>query len=159
MKYWQIGIGDGTIDMVDIFIKLKVALIGPGRDGDYFDNKEKYENTNDFRYVRDFAEEVQIGDIFVLRHIINSHPNTWRIYAVGKVSSSYSYEPILNNVDENQWDVQHCHRVDWIDVRNQNITVNSGGAPGRFQRLKEGNSLQLKAKELLEKKVIVDSRN
>lgn len=39
MTYWQIAAGDGTVDLVDIFLKLIVALIGPGNEGDYFDNK------------------------------------------------------------------------------------------------------------------------
>ena len=34
MTYWQIAAGDGTVDLVDIFLKLSVALIGPGNGGD-----------------------------------------------------------------------------------------------------------------------------
>lgn len=40
MNYWQIAAGDGTTDYTDIFLKLNVALIGPGNNGDYFDNKK-----------------------------------------------------------------------------------------------------------------------
>lgn len=151
MQYWQIGIGDGQVDMVDIFIKLNVALIGPGRSGDYYDNKEKYEDTHDGHLVQKFAEEVQVGDVLVLKHIINPQTKLWRIYAVGKVVGPYRYEPIFDSVDENGWDVQHCRRVMWKDVRDQNITVDFGGAPIRLQRLSDENPLKLKAEELLEK--------
>ena len=149
MQYWQIGIGDGQVDMVDIFIKLNVALIGPGRQGDYYDNKEKYINTNDGHLVQKFAEEVHIGDVFVLKHIINPQTKLWKIYAVGEVVGPYRYEPIFDSVDEKEWDVQHCHRVIWKDVRDKNITVDFGGAPIRFQRLSDNNPLKLKAEELL----------
>lgn len=149
MQYWQIGIGDGKVDMVDIFIKLNIALIGPGNKGDFFDNKDGYLNTSDGHIVQKFSEEVQVGDIFVLKHIVNPQTKLWKIYALGKVVGPYRYEPIFNCVDENKWDVQHCHRVIWKDVRDKDIIVDSGGAPIRFQRLGDDNKLKLKAQELL----------
>jgi len=42
MKFRQIASGDGTVDLEAIFLKLNVALIGPGRHGDYFDHKSEY---------------------------------------------------------------------------------------------------------------------
>lgn len=150
MTYWQIAAGDGNTDMVQIFLKLGVALIGPGRFGDYFDNKEEYleKGNNDKNLVRFFAEEVKIDDILVLKHIINSHKNEWEIIAIGKVVSPYRYEPIFDKVDSSKWDVQHCRRVRWWKPEEK-LIVNGGGAPIRIQRLGEENEMKLVAEELI----------
>lgn len=152
MQYWQIGTGDGQVNMVDIFLKLKLALIGPGRNGDYFDNQQAYRNLVDGQLIKRFAEEVQIGDIFVLKHIINPHLKTWRIFAVGEVAGPYRYEPIFDRVDQYEWDVQHCRRVLW-KIPKQEIAVKNGGAPIRFQKMDEDNPLSMKAMEILNGKI------
>ena len=148
MQYWQIGIGDGEVDMVEIFLKLNVALVGPGKGGDFFDNRATYEHMKDGHLIQKFAEEVQIGDILVLKHIENPQTKTWRIYAVGKVVSPYRYEPIFDCVDKSGWDVQHCRRVQWKIPTEKTIVV-MGGAPIRLQRLDDDNPMKLKAMEIL----------
>lgn len=149
MQYWQIGTGDGQVDMVEIFVKLSVALLGPGREGDFFDNREKYDQLTDGYLVREFAEEIQIGDVLVLKHIENPQLKTWRIFAVGEVVGPYRYEPIFDRVDKSVWDVQHCRRVRWKVPKVETI-VNKGGAPIRLQRLlDEDNPMKIIAKQIL----------
>ncbi len=153
MQYWQIGTGDGQVDMVDIFIKLKLALIGPGREGDYFDNKHAYMNMGiDGQIVQRFAEDVQIGDIFVLKHILNSQKKTWKVFAVGEVVGPYRYEPIFDKVDCYEWDVQHCRRVLWKVPKNETIS-DHGGAPIRLQRIEQDNPLSKIASQILNGKI------
>lgn len=147
MQYWQIGIGDGRVDMAEIFIKLNVALLGPGRSGDYFDNRESYEQLSDGHLVKKFAEEIQIGDILVLKHIENPQTKTWRIHAVGEVVGPYRYEPIFDSVDKSGWDVQHCRRVRWKKPPSD-LIVAKGGAPIRLQRLEDDNPMKICAEEL-----------
>jgi len=153
MKYWQIGIGDGQVDMLEIFLKLKLALIGPGRIGDYFDNQQAYINKGiDGKIIKRFAEDVQIGDVFVLKHIENPQSKTWRIFAVGKVAGPYRYEPIFDKVDQYEWDVQHCRRVLW-SIPKKTIIVQNGGAPIRFQRMDTDNPLVRNAIDILNGKI------
>ena len=111
MTYWQIACGDGNVDLEEIFLKLNVALVGPGDLGNYFDYKSKYATVD--KRVRIFCEEVAIGDIFVLKRIVNPHTQEWQIIAVGEVVSPYRYEPIFNDVDVASWQMQHCRRVIW----------------------------------------------
>ena len=149
MNYWQISAGDGTTDMLDIFMKLNVALIGPGRNGDYFDNYEKYDKMGtDGDLVRRFAKEIQIGDILVLKHIKHPINKTWNILAVGEVIGPYRFEPIFDKVDYDEWDVQHCRRVKW-HIPEEEVIVQNGGAPIRLQKLGEDNPLKTKAVEIL----------
>lgn len=149
MNYWQIAAGDGTVDMVDIFLKLNIALIGPGNEGDYFDNKSTYDNMGrDGDLVRVFAQDVQVGDVFVLKHIDNSQKKTWHVIAVGKVVGPYRYEPIFDKVDCYKWDVQHCRRVIW-KVPQEKVIVEMGGAPIRIQRISDDNPLKEAADKIL----------
>ncbi|MCM8710820.1 hypothetical protein M2651_07240 [Clostridium sp. SYSU_GA19001] len=148
MNYWQISAGDGDTNLVDIFIKLNVALIGPGAEGDYFDNKNEYEKMGrDGDLVKVFAEEVQIGDRFILKHIKNPNTQTWKILAVGEVISPYRFEPIFDKVDSYSWDVQHCRRVKWY-VPKDEVLVDKGGAPIRIQKLGENNPMRKRGEEL-----------
>ena len=148
MSFWQIACGDGTVDLNEIFLKLNVALIGPGSNGDYFDHRDQYEALSDGKLIKRFAEEIQLNDILVLKRVVNPHKHTWEILAVGEVVGPYRYEPIFEAVDEDKWDMQHCRRVYWRKPRNQTI-VNGGGAPVRIQRMEDTNPLVVKAKEIL----------
>ena len=149
MTYWQIAAGDGTVDLVDIFLKLNVALIGPGNEGDYFDNKATYDNMGrDGDLVRAFAQDVQIGDILILKHLENPHTKTWNVIAVGRVVGPYRYEPLFDKVDCYKWDVQHCRRVIWTQPDSK-VIVKGGGAPIRIQRVNETNPLKEAANKIL----------
>jgi predicted Mrr-cat superfamily restriction endonuclease len=147
MTYWQIASGDGTVDLEAIFLKLNVALIGPGDLGDYFDHRDEYLAQDDGYLVRAFCEEVLIGDIFILKRMVNPRNAEWDIKAVGKVVGGYRYEPIFECVDVSRWQMQHCRRVHWV-VPQQPIRVTGGGAPVRIQRCDDSNVLVTKAREL-----------
>lgn len=148
MNYWQISDGDGNTNLKEVFIDLNVALIGPGGLGNYFDKKSEYENMGrDGDLVGVLAEKVQVGDIFVLKHIKNPNTQTWQILAVGEVVGEYRYESIFSDVGITGWDIQHCRRVKWKVPENE-ILVNNGGAPIRIQRLDDVNPMKLKAEEL-----------
>ena len=149
MTYWQIASGDGQVDLTDIFLKLNVVLIGPGNHGDFFDHKRDYENLSDGHLVRIFAEEVEIGDILILKRMVNPNAREWKILAIGEVKGAYRYEPIFENVDIDQWQMQHCRRVKWIFIPTTDIVVQGGGAPIRIQRLEDNNPLKIKAVQLL----------
>jgi predicted Mrr-cat superfamily restriction endonuclease len=152
LNYWQISAGDGQVDLVDIFLKLNVALLGPGRYGDYFDNRASYVELSDGHLIKKFAEDVQVGDVFVLKHIVDPNRKTWHIIAVGEVVGPYRYEPIFNSVDSNEWDVQHCRRVVWWEPK-ETLIVQGGGAPIRLQRLGDQNPLKIKADEIFDRKI------
>jgi hypothetical protein len=148
MTYWQIASGDGTVDLEAIFLKLNVALIGPGDLGDYYDHRADYLALDDGYLVRAFCEEVAIGDILILKRMVNPHTAEWDIKAVGKVIGPYRYEPIFESVDVSEWQMQHCRRIEWT-VPLQPVRVTGGGAPVRIQRCAEENPLVIKAHELL----------
>lgn len=99
--------------------------------------------------VTTFAEKVEIGDIFVLKHIVDPNQKTWHVIAVGRVVSPYRYEPIFDKVDCNGWDVQHCRRVIWTQPKTDDLTVEGGGAPVRIQRLGDDNPLREVADKVL----------
>ena len=98
--------------------------------------------------VRAFCEEVAIGDILILKRMVNPHTAEWDIKAIGKVIGTYRHEPIFESVDVSRWNMQHCRRVHWI-VPPQPIRVTGGGARVRIQRCGEDNVLVAKARELL----------
>lgn len=149
MTFWQIACGDGTVDLESIFLKLNIALIGPGHLGDYFDHRKQYLALSDGYLIRTFCEEVAIGDIFILKRVINPAAAEWEIKAVGKVTGAYRYEPIFEDVDVSGWAMQHCRRVKWV-LPSAKTVVKGGGAPIRIQRCGTDNALVLKAMELLD---------
>ncbi|WP_083274078.1 hypothetical protein [Exiguobacterium aurantiacum] len=71
--YWQIAAGNGEVDLEELFLKLNVALIGPGRLGEYFENRTTYDQLPDGHLVKKFASEVQVGDVLVLKRLVNPH--------------------------------------------------------------------------------------
>ena len=148
MAFWQIASGDGTVDLEPVFLKLNIALIGPGHLGDYFDHRPAYLALTDGYLVRAFCEDVAVGDTFVLKRMVNPRTAEWDIKAVGAVAGAYRHEPIFKSVDVSRWDMQHCRRVNWT-VPPQPIRVTGGGAPVRIQRCDEDNPLVVKARELL----------
>jgi hypothetical protein len=148
MTYWQIASGDGTVDLQDVFLKLNVALIGPGHLGDFFDHRDEYLDLNDGHLVQRFCEDLKTGDTLILRHVSNPKQKEWEIQAAGTVVGPYRYEPIFEDVDVSEWEMQHCRRVAWT-TPEQPIRVTGGGAPVRIQKLDEGNPFISVAEELL----------
>jgi len=92
----------------------------PERDDDEFEGG----------FVRRFASEVSIGDVFLLRTGIA------RICAVGLVASTYHY---LHQFDDvNGLDLQHARRIRWCKLP-QEYDFGSpifGASPGRFSRIR-----------------------
>lgn len=147
MNYWQIACGDGSVDLKSIFLKLNVALVGPGKIGDYFDHKSLYASVD--KRVSTFCEDVDVGDIFVLKKVVNPKKKIWQIIAVGKVIGPYRYEPIFKDTDVDSWQMQHCRRVNWKVIPSSKVEVVGGGAPTTIQKLNSDNPLRVKAIELL----------
>jgi hypothetical protein len=100
---WQISGGLASRSYAEVFLKLGVALIDPGDAGPWASERDDDEFEGGF--VRRFASEVAVGDVFLLRTGIAT------IAAVGLVGSDYFY---VNAVDDvNGWDLQHTRRVRW----------------------------------------------
>ena len=134
---WQISAGPTSRSYADLFLKHGVALIGPGdagpwtpeRDDDEFDLPATPGAAQaGGGFVRRFASEVQVGDVFLLRTGIS------RISAVGIVASEYLY---LNQFDDvNGWDLQHARRVRWYKLPQEHTftTPVFGANPTRCSR-------------------------
>jgi hypothetical protein len=100
---WQISAGPISRSFAEVFLKYGVALIGPGDAGAW--KPERDDDEFDGGFVRRFATELAIGDVFLLRTAIAT------IVAVGIVASEYLYVNAFDDV--NGWDLQHARRVRW----------------------------------------------
>lgn len=104
-RHWYIADGDGRREYSDVFLRFGVMLIGPRDSGNYFDNREAYLEDN---YVRRFAEEVNPGDIVILKHGVNS------IIAAGTIDEredSYGHFEVFGDVEG--FTLQHGRYVTW----------------------------------------------
>lgn len=90
----QISGGPASRSYADVFLKHGVPWAS-GRDDDEFEGE----------FVRRFASEVVVGDVFLLRTRIAT------IAAVGLVASGYLYVKAFDDV--NGRDVQHTRRARW----------------------------------------------
>ncbi|MDQ7828228.1 MAG: hypothetical protein QN119_08435 [Armatimonadota bacterium] len=123
---WQLAAGQASRPYADVFLKYGVGLIGPGDAGPW--KPERDDDEFEGGFVRRFASEVQIGDVFLLRTGIS------RICAVGIVASDYLY---LNQFDDvNGWDLQHARRVRWCKLPQEHTftTPVFGANPTRCSR-------------------------
>jgi len=100
---WQISAGPASRSYTDVLLKHGVALIGPGDAGPWKPERDDVEFEGGF--VRRFANEVTVGDLFVLRTGIAT------VAAVGLVASDYLYANAFDDV--NGWDLPHARRVRW----------------------------------------------
>jgi len=124
---WQIAGGPSSRSYVDVFLKYGVALIGPGDSGRW--TPERGDEEFEGRFVRQFANEVKIGDVFLLRKSIST------ICATGIVASEYMY---CNQFDDvNGWDLQHGRRVCWYKLPQEYKVSNRvfGSSPSRFSKV------------------------
>jgi hypothetical protein len=111
MTIWQVAAGDGTRDYADVFLKFGVILVGPGSEGNYFENKDAYNNNESWAYrpfIETFAEAMRVGDLVVLKR---PRGDQWEIIAIGEVTSEYLHQEVFGDVEG--WDLQHCRRVRW----------------------------------------------
>jgi hypothetical protein len=124
---WQISAGPASRSYVEVFLKHGVALIGPGDAGPWTPTRDD----GDFEggYVRRFASEVAIGDVFLLRTGIAT------IAAIGLVASSYEYVNAFDDV--NGWDLQHTRRVRWCQLPEEHAFIGPvfGANPPRCARV------------------------
>lgn len=111
MQVWQVAAGDGTRDYAEVFLRFGVILMGPGSEGNYFDNKQLYTDPESwvFRpFLQPLAESIQLGDLVILKR---PHGASWEILAVGEITSDYMHCETFEDVDG--WDLQHCRQVKW----------------------------------------------
>jgi hypothetical protein len=131
MTIWQVAAGDGSRDYSDVFLKFGVILVGPGSEGNYFENKEAYNDADSWAcrpFIEPFAESVLVGDLVVLKRPSGSQ---WEIIAVGEVTSKYLHQEVFGDVEG--WDLQHCHQMRWKVPGTP--TVISGLTRGTLRRV------------------------
>lgn len=123
---WQLAGGPTSRPYADVFLKYGVGLIGPGDAGPWAPGRD--DNEFEGGFVRRFASEVNVGDVFLLRTGIS------KVCAIGIIASDYIY---LNQFDDvNGWDLQHAHRVRWCKLPQEHtFTAQVFGAnPTRCSR-------------------------
>ncbi|MBX3456035.1 hypothetical protein [Ferrovibrio sp.] len=107
---WQQAAGDTDRDYAELCIKWGVILNGPGYAGRWPDCKGRLlESDRSSRKITDlkrFCDDMQDGDIVVLRHGTNT------VRAVGQVVGAYEYREEFGDIDG--WDLQHVRRVRWL---------------------------------------------
>ena len=103
---WQVSAGSSDRSYVNQFLKYGVALIGPGDIGPWMPGQT--DKDSDDNFIHRFAEEMQIGDILLLR------VGQSAISAVGLIASEYQYLTQFDDV--NGWDLQHARRVRWCPL-------------------------------------------
>jgi len=99
-------------------------LIGPGDAGKW--TPERGDEEFGGRFVRIFANEVQEGDIFLLRSGMS------KIKAIDLVAGAYSYLDQFDDV--NGWDLQHGRRVRWLGIDHEWPDQVFGANPPRLSR-------------------------
>jgi hypothetical protein len=102
-RVWQISGGPASRSYADVFLRYGVALIGPGYAGRW--ERGKPDGPFEGPYTRCLAEEVAVGDIFLLRTSIS------QVVAIGLVASEYLFLDQFDDV--NGWDLRQGRRVRW----------------------------------------------
>lgn len=131
---WQLAGGPSSRSYADLLLKFAVGLVGPGDAGPW--KPERDDDEFEGGFVRRFASEVRIGDVFLLRTGISG------ICAVGLVASEYQYLTQFDDV--NGWDLQHARRVQWCrlpEVYDFGAPV-FGANPTRFSRTRNEEVVQ-----------------
>ena len=113
----------------ETFLKYGVALLGPGWAGLW--TPESKDGEFEGSYIRRFASEAKVGDVFVLRN------GTRTIIAMGLVASAYSFEHAFDDV--NGWELQHARRMRWCRLPHEHRFDRAvfGGNPARFSRVRD----------------------
>lgn len=101
-EVWQVSGGPVDRPYAEIFLQHGVALLGPGEDGPW---RPERGDSGGQGFVRRFAEELQVGDLLLLRTAIDT------VAAVGLVAGGYEYLESFDDV--NGWDLRHGRRVRW----------------------------------------------
>ena len=124
---WQISGGPISRSYADVFLQHGVALIGPGDAGPW--TSERDDEEFEAGFVRRFASEVAVGNVFLLRTGLAT------IAAVGIVASEYQYQSAFDDV--NGWDLQHARRVRWYRLPSAHAFAGAafGANPARCSRV------------------------
>ncbi len=119
MNVWQVAAGDGSRDYADIFMKFGIILVGPGSEGNYFDNKAVYNDPQHWAYrpfIFTIAEQLEKNHLVILK---KPSGQQWEILAVGIVDSDYIHSETFGDVDG--WDLQHCRKIKWKEPLSKTI--------------------------------------
>jgi len=140
MNYWQVASGDGRRDYSSVFLKYGIMLIGPGDPGSYSERKDFYKKDksilkSDASTITAFAEQVNEGDIVVLKR---PSGKLWEVIAVGTAKGKYKHMPIFNDVEG--WDLQHCRQVEWYKPKQANKIT--GLTRGTFKKVNKRSAIQ-----------------
>src|SRR5262245_31589138 len=108
---WQVSAGPASRSHAEVLLKHGVALVGPGDAGPWTSQRDDIEFDGGF--VRRFASEVAVGDVFLLRTGLTA------ITALGVVASDYLFANTFDDV--NGRDLQHARRVRWCRLPAQHV--------------------------------------
>ena len=127
---WQVSGGPSDRPYAEVFLGYGVALIGPGENGPW-----RPGGLDASAFVRRFAEELQPGDLVLLRTAIRT------VAAVGIVAGAYDFLEPFDDV--NGWDLRHARRVRWgqlADPYHFEFPV-FGANPPRVSRVQNDNAV------------------
>ncbi|MYK28949.1 MAG: hypothetical protein F4048_09810 [Gammaproteobacteria bacterium] len=103
---WQHAAGDPNHDHTDLCLEHRVIVTGPGTKSWFaYTSDEKRAERAD---VRRFCEEMQAGDIVVLKMGLS------KILAIGVVGN-YEHVDEFNDIDG--WELGHARRVRWLHTK------------------------------------------
>lgn len=110
-KIWQVAAGDQNRNYVDLCLRWDVILNGPGSEGPWSEcipilRDEWGVSSRKLTDLRRFCEEIQDGDLVVLR------VGTGQVFGVGVVVGDYLWNSEFGDVDG--WDLNHIRRVRWL---------------------------------------------
>jgi hypothetical protein len=107
---WQHCAGDTNRNCADVCLEWGVILNGPGHTGPWSVGQEGLRaagwSGRKLADLRRFAEEMQNGDLVVLRI------GTSEVRGVGRVVGEYEWSDAFGDVAG--WDLQHFRRVHWL---------------------------------------------
>lgn len=107
---WQQAAGDTDRNYARVCLEWGVILNGPGHTGPWAPSEEELRangcSSRKLTDLRRFAEEMQAGDLVVLRL------GTSEVRGVGRIVGNYEWSDAFGDIDG--WDLQHVRRVDWF---------------------------------------------